>query len=544
MNQSFPEDDYKTYRRSSYSEKQLETYLSQHFTRMDLLPYINDKPIFVLFAYLNSANWFREIGFYAQSNEVYKQFFEYYKNHGDELPPLEKENYLELRSFARGAIADNFAKLSYLDSASIEHRKNIAFTTPLNIIAKPSAYNNYGLFYYWTKKELDSAQYYFKKAYEITKENFPNHTLLGSIRDNIADVYVDQEKYSEAKPLYAKNFEFYKTAIFERTERRDISRLISAGSQLVQTNIKLSDLKSAETIFKELDSIVKDAHYQKALVPETKLLYLKTKQALYRAQNNLGLAYDTLIQINFFSDSLNSIAVLQDSKWQEELNNITLDRVALNFEIDQIEKENKIRSQRAKLWISSLVSSVFIILLLVLFLIRRQHVINANNKKLLAEQKLENSALKVEQLNSEIKSKERDLSDFALNLTQNQEWAEMLATKINTLKSAEPKERQLLLEELEQEIKKKVQFDNDSKVFFDRLDKLNDAFYSHLTTQFPNLTKNEIRLCSLIRLKMDSNSIATLQNITLASLNTSRYRLRKKMSLPDDVNLDDFIQQL
>lgn len=544
MAESFPEDDYKTFRRSSFSEQQLQTYLSQHFTRMDLLPYIEEKPIFVLYAYLSSANWFREIGFYAQSNEYYKRFFEYYEAHGVELPPQEKINYLELRSFARGVMADNYAKLSLLDSASIQHQKNIAFTDPLDIIAKPSAINNYGLFYYWTKKDLDSAQIHFKRAYEITLKKYPKHTLLGSIRDNIADVYVDKGNFAEAKDLYATNFDYYKTALIERTDRRDIVRLISAGAQLVQTSLKLKDISYAEQVFKELDSIVDDAKTNKTLVSESKLIFLKTKEALFKAQNNLPMAYETLEHLNFLSDSLATIAAQQDSKWRDELNNITLDRVALNFEIEQIEKENKISSQRAKLWISTLTSSVFIILLLVLFLGRRQHLFNAKNKQLLAEQTLENTALKVEQLNSEIKSKERDLSDFALNLTQNQEWAEMLASKINTLKASEPKDRNVLLEELEQDIKNKVQFDNDSRVFFERLDKLNDAFYSHLTSEFPNLTKNEIRLCSLIRLKMDSHSIATLQNITLASLNTSRYRMRKKMALADDVNLDDFILQL
>lgn len=101
-----------------------------------------------------------------------------------------------------------------------------------------------------------------------------------------------------------------------------------------------------------------------------------------------------------------------------------------------------------------------------------------------------------------------------------------------------------MLHDLEQVIENKITFDQDTKLFFERLDKLSDAFYSQLMTNYPNLSKNEIQLCSLIRLKMDSRSIATLQNITNASLNTSRYRLRKKLELADDVNLDDFIQQL
>src|SRR5690606_19384611 len=138
----------------------------------------------------------------------------------------------------------------------------------------------------------------------------------------------------------------------------------------------------------------------------------------------------------------------------------------------------------------------------------------------------------------------RDLSDFALNLMQNQQWAEMLNSKIAQLKSGDSKDTSRILKQLEKEIQNKVQFDVDSQVYNERLDILNDACYKYLNNLFPNLTKNEIRLCSLIRLKMESGTIATLQNITLASLNTSRYRMRKKMHLADDIFLDDFIQKL
>ncbi len=207
-----------------------------------------------------------------------------------------------------------------------------------------------------------------------------------------------------------------------------------------------------------------------------------------------------------------------------------------------MQKESTIKSQRAKLWITGLVSSVFIILLLFLFLSRQQRLINSKNKQLLAEQDLENSNLKVQQLHSEIKSKERDLSDFAINLIQNQEWASAIAAKMENYKVADSSSKKELLDDLEMDINNKITFDQDTKVFFERLDKLSDAFYSQLMTSYPNLSKNEIQHCSLIRLKMDSRSIATLQNITIASLNTSRYRLRKKLNLADDVNLDDFIQ--
>jgi len=544
MAKSFPEDAYKTYHRSSFTPLQLETYLTQQFQRLDLLPNIENKHLFVMDAYLHSGNWFHEIGFVKQSIDSYKAFFKYYKEHKKYLTRDEINTYASMVSYAHSIMAENYAKINHLDSAALHHKQNISFNDTLSIISYPSAVNNFGLFYYWNKRDLDSALASFKRAYVITQELYPDHSLLGSIRDNIADVYTDQNKYSEALPLYADNFELYNSKHNEITGIRDIPRLISAGAQYVETNIRLNRIKEAQGIFFELDSIVKDAQKQKLLLPESKLEYLNTQEKLYKALNKLPLAYETLKLATAYSDSLAIAAAQQDEVWRNELNAVTIDRVALLFEIDRIEKENKIKSQSATLWISTLTSSVFIILLLSLYYGRRQHLMNAKNRQLVAEQKLENAALKMEQLNSEIQSKKRDLSDFAINLTQNQEWAKILADKIKMLKSANPEDRTDILEKLEQETRNKVQFDLDSKVFYERLDKLNDAFYTQLNTLFPNLSKNEIRLCSLIRIKMDSNNIATLQNITLASLNTSRYRMRKKMQLSDDVQLDDFIQHL
>ncbi len=213
MASSFPEDEMKTYSRASFSQPELEIYLSQHFQRMDLLPIIEGHNTLKLYAYLHSGNWFNKIGFPKESIKSYQNFFEYYKLHEKELSPTECENYLVMRFFANSILAENFADLGMLDSAAKQHQTNMAFTKPLNNVYYPSSVNNYGLFLYWHKKELDSALVYFKQAYQFTKEDYPKHTLISSIRDNIADIYVEQKKYLSAQPLYAENFEFYNEGV-------------------------------------------------------------------------------------------------------------------------------------------------------------------------------------------------------------------------------------------------------------------------------------------------------------------------------------------
>ncbi|MDN3493618.1 hypothetical protein [Winogradskyella bathintestinalis] len=541
---SFPEDDIKTFRRASFSESQLQTYLSLHFQRLDLLKSFKGHHSFILDSYLHSGNWFREVGFPKESINSYRDFFNYYQKNESRLAPAEIKGYIEMQTYARSMLAESYAKLGILDSAAKEHKENIKFTKNRGYIYYPSAINNYGLFLYWHKKELDSALYVFNKAYAIVQEQFSKHTLIGSIRDNIADIKFDQQNYSEAHFLYSANFEFFKIAVNEISLVKDIPRLISAGTQLVTTNINLNDLEEAQRVFNDLEKIV---HFQSQindLETGSKLEFLNVKESLYKKLDRIEEAYHTSEEIRHLSDSLQQIANNIDKKWQEELNDVTIDRIALNFKLERIQKENKIRSQRNKLWFSGLLSSIFIILLVALIINRRQHLINAKNKQLLAEQRLENSALKVEQLNSEIKSKERDLSDFAIKLTQDQDWAMELADKLEAIKQASPKDRESLLQELDLAIANKVNVDSDTQDFFNRLDKLSDAFYSKLTNSYPNLSKNEIRLCSLIRLKIESRSIATLQNITLASLNTSRYRLRKKLNLSEDIDLDFFIYNM
>jgi tetratricopeptide (TPR) repeat protein len=544
MASSFPEDDMKTYSRESFSQKALEKYLLRHFQRMDLLPYIEGHHPLKLNSFLHSGNWFKQIGLPKESINYYKQFFDYYKKNEPNLIDADKYNYVSLINYSHSMLAENYVKLGLMDSAAVQHKINIEFAKPYKTISLPAAINNYGLFFYWYKKDLDSAKLHFDKAFEMTSQQFPMHSLLGSIRDNIADIYIDRAELEKAEPLYRDNFEFYTYAINDELKTIDVPRLISAGSQLVSTNLKLGHTSEALENLKKLQDIVNDPTKGVGSLPKSNLEFLKVKELVYISNGQIFEAYQTVKQYDRLSDSLITVSRLVDNKWDDVINNIALDRIKLKYEIDQIKKEAKIKSQKSKLLISSLISSIFIIVLLFIILRRRQHLINAKNKQLIIEQNLENSNLKVQQLNSEIKSKERDLSDFAINLIQNQEWASGLAAKMEDYKTAESSDKKELLNELEQVIKNKITFDEDTKLFFKRLDKLSDAFYSHLMTNYPNLSKNEIQLCSLIRLKMDSRSISTLQNITTASLNTSRYRLRKKLQLADDVNLDDFIQSL
>lgn len=70
---------------------------------------------------------------------------------------------------------------------------------------------------------------------------------------------------------------------------------------------------------------------------------------------------------------------------------------------------------------------------------------------------------------------------------------------------------------------------------------LHPGFLRQLRADFPTLTPNDELVCMLIYLKNTSIDIALCLGISRASLNSVRYRIRKKMALDKETDLDTFI---
>jgi DNA-binding CsgD family transcriptional regulator len=69
-------------------------------------------------------------------------------------------------------------------------------------------------------------------------------------------------------------------------------------------------------------------------------------------------------------------------------------------------------------------------------------------------------------------------------------------------------------------------------------------FWSHLAQQYPTLSTHESRLVVLLRMNLSTKEIADVLGISPQSANTARYRLRKKLSLQPDQELEAFVRNL
>ena len=61
---------------------------------------------------------------------------------------------------------------------------------------------------------------------------------------------------------------------------------------------------------------------------------------------------------------------------------------------------------------------------------------------------------------------------------------------------------------------------------------------------YPNVSNNDLRLMSLLKMNLSSKEIANILNISIEGVKKARYRLRKKLNLSTEESLQELVIEL
>ncbi len=93
-------------------------------------------------------------------------------------------------------------------------------------------------------------------------------------------------------------------------------------------------------------------------------------------------------------------------------------------------------------------------------------------------------------------------------------------------------------------VDKTIENEEDWNFFEEAFNHADKDFFRKVKDKHPSLTANDLKLCVYLRLNMSSKEIAPLLNISSRSVEIKRYRLRKKLDLSRDINLNDYFINL
>lgn len=154
-------------------------------------------------------------------------------------------------------------------------------------------------------------------------------------------------------------------------------------------------------------------------------------------------------------------------------------------------------------------------------------------KNLEAEQKI--IKLQNEQLEKEMEGKSKELAASTMSLIKKNEFLSSIKEKLK--ESGSSSEVKSVIKTIDKDIS-----DEDNWKFFNEaFNNADKDFFKKIKAKHPELTSNDLKLCAYLRLNLSSKEIAPLLNISVKSVEIKRYRLRKKMNLPREINLVDYI---
>jgi DNA-binding CsgD family transcriptional regulator len=167
-----------------------------------------------------------------------------------------------------------------------------------------------------------------------------------------------------------------------------------------------------------------------------------------------------------------------------------------------------------------------------------------NYRKKAAQNLLNKQQLEQELLDERIKNtkfqSQKVMADKAMRLQFTQEFLNKIKHILQHSKGHQNPELQTLISELQSQVK----IEKRLEVLEENHANESVDFEKQLIEHFPELTKAEREICALMRLNLSLKDIMSIRNVTIGSIKSSRYRIRKKIDVPKGEELESFIQKL
>lgn len=159
------------------------------------------------------------------------------------------------------------------------------------------------------------------------------------------------------------------------------------------------------------------------------------------------------------------------------------------------------------------------------------------------EREREILSLKNQTLKEEVATKQSELGASLLQMAHKNKFLNDLKNKIQQLKEKEEnapaKSLRSVIRLIDHELTQEDYWEQFQLIF----DQGYQNFVSRLREVHPKLSVNDSRLCCFIRMELNNREIASVLNITLNGVEQAKYRLKKKMELEKEVNLNNYVRE-
>ncbi len=154
-------------------------------------------------------------------------------------------------------------------------------------------------------------------------------------------------------------------------------------------------------------------------------------------------------------------------------------------------------------------------------------------------QKMKRNKIEREKLDIDLKFKEKQLTTHALHLAHKNEVLLDLKQQIKSLKTDSNNSRSF--QNIINNINLDISNDNNWEQFKTYFEDVHRDFNSKVMKSYPEISNNDLRLMSLLKMNLSTKEIANILNISTEGVKKARYRLRKKLNLSTEDSLQELV---
>ncbi len=171
---------------------------------------------------------------------------------------------------------------------------------------------------------------------------------------------------------------------------------------------------------------------------------------------------------------------------------------------------------------------------------QEQDQIQENLKKQQEIIKLKNEKLRIDNL-----YKSKELANSTMGVIKKNQFLTELKEELEKIKEYSEKNKLVTgdVKDVIRKINRDIDNEENWKVFEDYFDRVHEKFLNRLKAKYPILSSKDLRLCAYLRMNLSTKEIAPLMNISVRGVEISRYRLRRKLEIDRNDNLNDFLMK-
>lgn len=414
-----------------------------------------------------------------------------------------------------------------LDSAETALKAAQRYTSELDELWQTGALNNLGICYL-RMGQLDRAALYFDSAMvKLPMRDQVDSLLWTSIMDNMADVDIALGNKLAAFQKVDANLRLLRN--MEMVRGAAGNKYVRYSMRSVRILLMLKRTDAAVHAFGELERFLakrQNVHFKHYLLPLLHLEYdLAQERKALSEQLRIG---ERLLLV---ADSLRQLAVVQDENVVRTL--VQLNTARLEDEMATALRLNNEIAKAAEAKAHSRTIISISVGLAAMFLAAAGY--------LFYRIRLQREQMAKERAQMELEHKQKDVQQMALEMKLKQQSATKILKVAEAIAKAPSEEISEKVAELKGNVQAELQLDEQRAWVHREMETVNAAFYQRLKEHAPNLAKTEVELCGLIRAGLGNSEVAQLRRISPASARKARFRLKKKLGLAPEHELQTFI---